>query len=391
MKKAALFLLLLTSATLLLGQRLSPQSRISVLTMGPTQSELYAAFGHSGIRVTDPLSRLDVVYNYGIFDFDQPNFYLNFAKGKLLYKLGKQPYDRTKLYYEYNNRSITEQILNLTQAERQQLFAYLENNALPENRDYYYNYVYDNCATKIRDVLDEVFPGRITYSTQYMDEPLTFRQLMDIYLGDQPWGDVGIDLCLGLQIDQVAPARDYMFLPDYVLLALQEATIERNGETVKLVADQVDVYRAEPQPSQSSWLTPTTLFVLLFFLFGVLSHRELKYGLWYKGVDVMLLLITGLIGVLLLFLWFGTDHMSLYNFNLLWAIPFNLIAVALLFLNKSALRFKMYFLVVGVIQIALILGWGFLPQQLNMAFLPLVLTMALRSLLLYYRLPGLFK
>ena len=137
----AIFLLLSSSGK---GQRLSDKAEISVYTMGPYQGELYSAFGHSAFRVYDPPNDLDLIYNYGIFDFTQPNFYLNFAKGKPYYMLGVQYYEPFIKSYIQENRRIVQQVLNLAKTEKQDLFDFLQWNAQPENRNYYYNYVYDN-------------------------------------------------------------------------------------------------------------------------------------------------------------------------------------------------------------------------------------------------------
>lgn len=365
---------------------LSELSQIRVMTMGPDQRELYSAFGHSGIRVIDPVNKIDWVYNWGVFDFDQPNFYLNFTRGKLLYKLGKGGYPRTRQYYEYYNRSIKEQVLNLTLEEKQLLIDFLENNFLPENRNYYYNYIYDNCATKIRDVLEAVFPGQITFNEDYATEDLSYRDLMDMYLQEQPWGDVGIDICLGVQIDEIAPARGYMYLPDYIYAGLEGATISSEGSTKPLVADSVEVFRSAPAPDASLPIKPIWFFAVLFLIAGILTHRELKYGLWARWLDVLLFTIVGFVGLVLLFLWLGTDHLSLYNFNLLWAIPFHFPIGIILLKRPMASKFRKYFMIVAVIQVALILTWGLLPQALNLAFVPVVLLLALRSFVIYLRL-----
>ncbi|MEQ9300432.1 MAG: DUF4105 domain-containing protein [Cyclobacteriaceae bacterium] len=365
---------------------LSEHSQIRVMTMGPDQRELYSAFGHSGIRVIDPVNKVDWVYNWGVFDFDQPNFYLNFTRGKLLYRLGKGDYTRTRQYYEYYNRTIKEQVLNLTLEEKQLLVDFLENNFLPENREYYYNYIYDNCATKIRDVLEAVFPGQITFNEDYATEDLSYRDLMDMYLLEQPWGDVGIDICLGVQIDEIAPARGYMYLPDYIYEGLEGATISSGSSTKPLVADSIEVFRSAAAPNASLPIQPIWFFAVLFLIAGILTHRELKYGLWARWLDVLLFTIVGFVGWVLLFLWLGTDHLSLYNFNLLWAIPFHFPIGIILLKRPMASKFRKYFMIVAVIQVALILTWGLLPQALNMAFVPVVLLLALRSFVIYLRL-----
>src|SRR5690606_20603691 len=140
---------------LLAVNKLSDSSRISLLTVAPGE-ELYSAFGHTGIRVTDFKNEFDVVFNYGTFDFEQPGFYSNFVKGKMLYMISANNFDDFVSEYIYEKRSITEQTLNLSVHDKQEIFAYLYNNLLPENREYYYDFFWDNCATRPRDVFESV-------------------------------------------------------------------------------------------------------------------------------------------------------------------------------------------------------------------------------------------
>ena len=154
--------------------------QVSVITIGPYEKELYSAFGHSGIRFWDPSNGIDYFYNYGIFDFDQPNFYLNFLHGKLLYKVGKYNYKSAEAFYKSQKRFIKEQILDIDDNDKMLLFKYLEENVQPENSSYLYNYIFNNCATKIRDVLFSVFQERVEFKSE--GEGMSFRSLMDLYL-----------------------------------------------------------------------------------------------------------------------------------------------------------------------------------------------------------------
>ena len=138
------------------AQELSTKARVMLLTVSPGHEELYAAFGHSAIYIHDPEKHIDKVYNYGTYYYNQPHFYLNFARGYLLYGLSVSTYDRFQGYYAYFNRQVVAQVLDLSLEQRQQVFDFLENNALPENSMYYYDYFYDNCATRIRDVFVQV-------------------------------------------------------------------------------------------------------------------------------------------------------------------------------------------------------------------------------------------
>lgn len=234
MRFAFLSLLIFLSSFSMANVPLSEDSEIIIVTIGPYQGEVWSAFGHSGIRIADPERRIDWFYNYGLYDFEQENFFLNFAQGLLKYKVGVSRYDRVVQFYKRQNRFIKEQKLNLTQEEKQQFFDFLQNNVKPENAEYLYNYVYDNCATKIRDIPESLYPG-IEFDFSYKQEGKTIRDLMDDYLAYQPWGDFAIDLGLGMQIDREATAYEYMFLPDYVFNAFAGATIDRDSIQAPLV------------------------------------------------------------------------------------------------------------------------------------------------------------
>ena len=219
--------------------QLSENTHISVITCAPFQGELYSAFGHSAIRVYDPVQRIDYAYNYGTFDFNQPNFYLNFTKGRLLYRLAVQPYPQFRYTYLYYNRWVHEQVIDLTQEQKQKLFDYLQWNAQPENQEYFYDYFYNNCATKIRDVFIEVLGEKIKFDESFITTDYTIRDLTDLYLKKQPWGDLGIDICLGLPMDKKATPYDYMFLPDYIESSFNHATIITENGSMPLVKETV--------------------------------------------------------------------------------------------------------------------------------------------------------
>lgn len=359
--------------------QLSEEAEISIMTLGPYQGEIYSAFGHSAIHLKDPANNIDWVYNYGIFDFDQENFYWNFARGKMLYQLGLSRYQPFKNPYIREDRYIIEQRLNFTREEKQLLFDYLTENYKPENREYYYNYVYDNCATKIRDVILETFTDRITFNLDYAVEEKTIRDLMNDYLAYQPWGDWIIDIGLGMQIDREARAEEYMFLPDYIQAGFADATILRDSVRVPLVSETVQVYSSKNQVDPTGFFTPFNVFTLLFFVIGFITNRDFKKGKRTKWIDPVLFTLPGLLGWWLVFLWFGTEHLSENNLNLLWAIPFHLPLVYLLGVKKLQPFLSMYFLVVSCWYILLLILWGVLPQPLHEAIIPLVVTMILRG------------
>src|SRR5258705_7908780 len=147
---------------------LSEGAKISVITMGPSQDEVYSAFGHSGIRVVDSLQQIDAFFNYGVFDFNQPYFYLNFARGNLNYMVDAYPYPDYRSYYIEHHRFIHEQVLNLTSLQKQLVFDYLVWNIRPQNQYYSYDYFYNNCATKVRDVIESVLKKEVAFDSTYI-------------------------------------------------------------------------------------------------------------------------------------------------------------------------------------------------------------------------------
>ncbi|HNE28922.1 MAG TPA: DUF4105 domain-containing protein, partial [Saprospiraceae bacterium] len=182
---------------------LSDSSFISLITAAPGE-ELYSTFGHSALRVKDPARNFDRCYNYGTFDFDQPNFYLNFCRGKLLYYLNVER--RRDFEYEYlmDRRTLREQTLDLDASQKQQLFDLLQENALPQNREYKYDFFYDNCATRIRDIVEKALLYQVFFDSTTTKKGTTMRQLLKPYLLDKPWTRFGIDLILGQAADRVA-------------------------------------------------------------------------------------------------------------------------------------------------------------------------------------------
>ncbi len=367
------------------AQQLSDESKIGILTIGPYQPELYSAFGHSAIRVVDPVNRIDWIFHYGVFDFNQKNFYTNFALGHMIYKIGSAKYAPYLAYYLEEDRHLRMQYLNLNLTEKQALFNSLLHNYRPENRNYLYNYVFDNCATRIRDVIGHATPAGIDLNESYVEKGKTIRDLMDDYLSEQPWGDFLIDLGLGMQIDREATSLEYMFLPDYIFRAFDGAEIIKpDGENRSLVAETVVINQPAPKTSDTGFLTPFNFFTLLFFVVGFLTHLDLKKERRTSWLDALLFGVTGFVGCWLLFLWFGTAHLSKYNLNLLWAIPLHLPAIALIGKHKWLPLLRKYLLYTGYFYILLFVVWAVLPQPLHMSLVPYVLTLMLRTFFIAY-------
>ena len=377
---AVIFLMTISLQSASQRIQLSDDAEIHVLTCGPYQGELYSAFGHSAVRVSDPKSGLDWLYNYGIFSFNQPNFYLNFARGYLNYRLAVMDYEGFRDYYIHENRFIHEQILNLNKEQKQQYFDFLEWNAKPENQFYYYDYFYDNCATRIRDGLKLTFGDQIEFDGSYVTTDYTIRELTDLYLAYQPWGDLGIDLCLGLPMDVKATPEMYMFLPDYIENGFNNAFIKTDSGLVPLVEKTLITYESKPENIEESVFTPLAVFSLLLIIGIALTYYGWMNKKHFRAFDILLFGIVGSVGLLLFLLWVATDHhAAAKNMNLLWALPSHLVIPFFLFKKEKAVWLKKYFVLTSILGIILVSTWVFLPQLMHYSLIPLVVLIAVRS------------
>ena len=368
-------------------QLLSPQATISLLTYSPGD-QLYTTFGHSALRVKDTTQLLDVVFNYGTFDFDEPGFYLKFMRGKLNYKLSAYDFRHVELEQAKRQMDVREQVFNLTPPQTQALFDFLNTNLLPENRFYLYDFFFNNCATRIPDALEHVLGNSFQLDTTFIptNERMTFRELISLYLIPQPWGDFGIDLALGAPIDVKATPRQYMFLPDYLAEGLAGSKIIQQGQAEPFVlSDTIIMPGTKEVALPSEHTQPRWIFSLLFgaFLLWAILTRRLKPSYW---PDIVLLTLYSLLGILLMFLWFATDHQAAqHNWNLLWAHPLHLITVVLLIRKKKGIGTKLYFLTNGFLYLGVIVSWDMIPQEYHPAAIPLVLLLAFRYFYQYHQ------
>jgi hypothetical protein len=375
----SLILLHLMIAGAAAGQGLTSEAVASLITCGPSQEQLYTAFGHSAIRIHDPAQGIDLIYNYGVFDFDQPNFYLNFARGNNNYMLAVYEFGPFANAYIYDDRFIHEQTLDLTASQKQALFDFLEWNAQPANRSYRYDYFYDNCSSRIRDALIHVLGDTLRFEGSYITERRSIRDLTDLYLTHQPWGDLGIDICLGLPMDKDATAFEHMFLPDYLESGFDNATLTDSTGSRPLVKDTQVIYRQRQAPASGIQLTePIVVFGILLLSTLVISYNDWKRKKLSTWFDRLLFGMTGAVGILLVLLWFATDHAAAaYNYNLLWALPSH--ALVAMLPSRRLGTLKYYWGAVTGVGLMLLVCWPWLPQQLNVALIPLTLLIVVRS------------
>jgi hypothetical protein len=359
---------------------LSDSARISLMTVAPG-NEVYSLFGHSAIRVFDEGKRLNRCYNYGTFEFDQPNFLVKFCRGKLLYYLNPESYRAFENANMQDGRPMQEQVLNLNPEQKQRLYQLLEENAKEANRYYKYDFFYDNCSTRIREIIKETFYHQIYYDSTGLTKGATMRDLLFPYVEYHPWTRFGIDLVLGQPCDKKATAEDYMFLPDHLHdfigktkitgitpLVKSEKNIPEDSANFRRLQsinnDPIDLFFANP------------LWVMCFVaLLGFLSMANPRTE---RVFDTIFWLVLGIAGLIMTLLWFATDHSATkQNWNILWALPTHLLFFWRSTKNETT---QNYFVGTAILAALALAFWKFCPQAMPIAAIPIAILVIVKGL-----------
>lgn len=353
--------------------------RVSLVTCYPGQI-VYELYGHTAIRIKH--GDMDRVYNFGMFSFSKPNFVYRFVKGETDYALAGYPFEYFMPEYVERNSKVVEQVLNLSQRQAESLYLQLEWLRLPQNREYRYNYVLDNCATRPRDMIEKV-TGGLNYP-QPADTTLTFRDMMRSYSGNYPWYQFGIDLALGSGIDYRLDAREQMFAPIYLMNAFQgSAFIDESGHRVPLVKEKIVLFDGSESPvlPPTPWyLSPLFIAFAVFAAAVVLTVKDVvrkKVSRWF---DFLWFLIAGLAGSLVFFLVFVSEHEATSpNYLAFWLNPFCLVVPSLVFIKTLRKWLYFYHFINFALVLILLAVWWALPQCANAAFFPLMACSIIRS------------
>lgn len=354
----------------------SNRLRISLLTCGPAD-ELYSTWGHTAIRVTDSSSGMDIVFNYGTFDNSDPYFYVKFARGIMRYALSVESYTDFLQEYKEDHRWVIAQELLLNDEQRQRLFGLLRANASETNRFYDYQFYYDNCTTRAKLVISKSTGDSILFKNILKGKAPTFRELFHENLDScrQYWSEFGIDLVLGSNLDKKASNEQAMFLPDYLMAGFDSATIQGHP----LVGPKRTILEGQPLTYGVSIVSPLLVFSLLAILFIWLSFsKSVGANKVLRIADAVYFFVLGLLGIVILLMWLGrVDYVCRNNVNILWLWPTHAVVA---FLSPKRYRWKRaYFGVAALIALLLLAGWGWLPQQFNIAFVPLLVVVVVRG------------
>ncbi len=352
--------------------------RISLLTCS-SGTDIASAYGHSAIRVTDPVSGADMVFNYGSYNFEEPHFVYKFMRGRLDYMLAVSSFEAFMNAYRRENRSVDECVLNLTPEQEVAVYIFLVNNYQGRNRFYRYDYFSDNCATRIRDILigSESVTGGILPEGQ--TSIYTYRTAIgSLCIGDEKWLQFGLDILLGARIDKPLSVEEEMFLPSLLEKHLLESKDMASGNGILLGKERIlacqPVGSTRAERFLKSLTSPVAVFsalCLAFCLLIVFSASRDKVAVRFSRA---VSLLVGLAGALVLFMWLGTDHYwTKENWNLLWADPLFLVPAVI---RRGRIR-EISLCVLSAIALVPLPLWGVIPQQLNPAVLPLVALMVL--------------
>lgn len=352
---------------------LSPEAKVSLVTFGPGD-ELYSGFGHSVLWIYDPVLRIDNAYSYGTFSFDQGNFYINFMRGYLPYSISVHPLGPQLEYYRAENRSISEQVLNLSIPQKQKLFNYLETNYLPQNRVYSYKFFYDNCASRLAVALKEACGDSLVYKG-YTHEKLSFRQWIDRYAYKQnPWADFGMDLALGTPADEIATPEQATFLPDNLAIAFADARVKTASGLTPLVKTTNAYFKAEPR-NYTGIFTPMYVFWFLAVITLGITYWQIKKENVNFIFDKILFSVVGTAGWLLTLLWFATEHNDTkWNYDILWAFPLWMPLIFQISKKKKPSWFSFLLIFYGFL---LLCATGNLLKH-NYVVIPIILTLVIR-------------
>ena len=350
--------------------------KISILSIGEGPS-LVDAFGHTAIRVKDAQLKNDIVFNFGVYDFNSPNFYSNFVKGRPEYKLAIQNYSNLIQNYIRQKRYIVEHQLNLDQNSTKIIIDLLVEKL---NDPYYiYDYFRDNCTTRAADIVIDKTNNKFKDDKLESEAILTYRELIHRKINENSWAALGIDLCLGAIIDKKINTRETFFLPENLMnyLDLYEGDIIKRNI---IYSPESEISYRENLPS------PLLINLILSLIIVAITIFNFKSNKWNKSLDSLIFLISGSIGILIIYLWFFSNHFAgAQNFNFLWAFPLNFALIFAIYKNKIPNWFIGYIKLLIILIILLFLHWTTGVQKYNLTLLPIFVALLIRYSFLVHR------
>jgi hypothetical protein len=383
MKKYLLYIFLLLAALSSTAQTSYDSLRVSLLTVKPRPGNVYTVYGHTALRLFDPVNNIDAVLNWGTFNFAS-GFLYRFIKGETDYVLSATSYPLFLYEYTLENATVIEQILHIPDENREALLQTLALSLEPEKREYRYNFLFDNCTTRPCRIVEKFCSGNLIYPTQ--TQKTTFRDLIHSCTQPYPWMTFGIDLVIGSGADSLVTFRHELFLPEKLMNTWEQTTvINAEGEEYPLVVSSATVIRSSSSETSAFkfWDSPLKTGILIFLIYLILVITGYWKGIRKQSFHIpfaFLFLVAGLAGYVVFFLSFFSQHPCVqYNWNLLWLHPIHFIGVAGFFLKKSYSLIRWYHGSNLLLLSFLLLAGYWIPQQLNPANIPYILCLGIVS------------
>ncbi|MDR2909775.1 MAG: DUF4105 domain-containing protein [Bacteroidales bacterium] len=377
MKKTCL---IITLVLLVFGRPAYAQNEsdtiVYLLTCNPG-TEMYSMYGHSALRIVDGYSETDMVYDWGVFDANTPNFVWKFAKGRLNYTLQSSTVNNFLQTYSYEERGVISQRINLNPEDIRKLLELIEENLKPENVSYRYNFFYDNCATRIRDILEKATDGKIHYPSGIDTDMRTFRDMTKEYQKPYLWLNFGINLMLGLPCDKKVSFVEKMFLPFELQQCLSKTVIHTDGRIVPLLQNPEIMIDYNMPAVKSKTLLSPEIVIALFFILIIISMPVIRKNTYINSVDIFIFSVFSILAGLMLFFNFFTDHQATrMNLNAVWLNPFIILCLISLLTNKAGvIWFRFVFFISVLFLVVLII----VPQEFSRAAVPACFILAFRS------------
>ena len=354
----------------------SNDTLVYLITCGPG-TETYSIYGHSALRIVIPEKQTDNVYNWGVFDYNTPNFAWKFAKGRLDYMLDTEVFKGFLQGYFFEKRYVYSQKINIDAKETRKLIELINENLRPENIRYRYDFFYDDCTTRIRDLLEKSIGDKLKYPPPESGKLPTFRDLVGKYQNPYPWLKFGVDLIMGSSADKRASFRDRMFLPVEMKDELSKSVIQRSEKRIPLLQNpEVLLDFDAPVIKQKFFTSPPLIFtlviILILFLAALIKDRKI-----IRLIDIIIYSVFSILALLMIFFNFLTDHQQMkWNLNIIWLNPFIIVCLVMLILNKTG---TLWFRIVFFISAGFIALHFILPQEFNLAFFLLAIILLIRS------------
>jgi hypothetical protein len=355
----------------------SPGDTVAYLLTCAPGTETYSIYGHSAIRIVITGKHTDTVYNWGVFDFNTPNFAWKFAKGRLDYMLTAEPLKGFLQEYFFEKRTVYSQKINIDPNETHKLIELIDENLKPENIRYRYDFFYDDCSTRIRDILEKSVGDKLIYPPPESGKIPTFRDMVGKYQDPYPWLEFGVDLIMGSTADTRAGFRDRMFLPIDMKDELSKSVMQRSDKRIPLLQNpEVLLDFDAPVIKQKFFTSPPFIFTLVIILILTLAAL-IKSRKIIRFIDIIIYSVFSILSLLMIFFNFFTDHQQMkWNLNIIWLNPFIVVCLVMLILNKTGM---LWFRFVFFISAGFIVLHYILPQDFNIGIVLLAIILLIRS------------